>query len=152
VDLDALGERSIVLDCDVLQADGGTRAAAVTGAFLALFDACLRLKETKGLKVFPIMGFVSGVSVGIVRAEPVLDLCFAEDSEARVDLNVVMTGDSRLVELQGTAERGTFSDDELSQMLGLARAGCGHLTALQREALGADAALLPGPATGILKP
>lgn len=148
VDLDALGERSIVLDCDVLQADGGTRTTAVTGAFVALFDACLHLKEAKGLKTFPIIETVSGVSAGIVRAEPILDLCFAEDSEARVDLNVVMTGDGRLVEVQGTAERGSFTDEELSRMLELARAGCARLAAVQREVLGPDAALLPAPGSG----
>lgn len=145
VDLDALGERTIWIDCDVLQADGGTRTAAVTGAFVALFDACLRLKQAQAVSVFPVLDYVSGVSVGVVRGEPVLDLCFAEDSEARVDMNVVMTGSGGLVEVQGTAERGSFSQAELETMLGLAKTGCARLIDLQRQALGADAAALRSP-------
>lgn len=145
VDLDALGERTIWIDCDVLQADGGTRTSAVTGSFVALVDACVALKAAKGLAAFPVTDYVSGVSVGIVKGEPALDLCFAEDSEAGVDMNVVMTGRGRFVELQGTAEHGSFGDEELGRMLALARSGCARLIAFQREALGADAAALPAP-------
>ena len=145
VDLDALGERTILIDCDVLQADGGTRTAAVTGSFVALADACLKLKESRGLTVFPLVDYVAGVSVGIVRGEPVLDLCFAEDSEARVDLNVVMTGRGGFVELQGTAEHGSFAEEDLMRMLALARSGLARLIELQRQALGPDAASLPVP-------
>jgi len=146
VDLDALGERTIWIDCDVLQADGGTRTAAVTGSFVALVDACLKLKEAKGLSAFPVTDFVSGVSVGIVRGEPVVDLCFAEDSEAGVDMNVVMTGRGRFVEIQGTAEHGSFGEDELGRMLALAKSGSARLIDLQRQTLGPDAAALPTPA------
>ncbi len=146
VDLDALGERTIVLDCDVIQADGGTRTAAVTGAFVALFDACLKLKADGAVSTFPLTDYVAGVSAGILRGEPVLDLSFPEDSEAAVDLNVVMTGGGRLVEVQGTAERGSFSEDELGSLLTLARTGCERLVAVQREVLGPDAANLRAPA------
>lgn len=146
IDLDALGERTIWVDCDVLQADGGTRTASVTGAFVALFDACRRLSEGGQVRTFPILDFVSGVSVGLVRGEPVLDLCFSEDSEAAVDLNVIMTGSGGFVEIQGTAERKSFSDAELASMLSLARSGCSGLVAAQREALGSHAALMTAPA------
>ncbi|RJQ10774.1 MAG: ribonuclease PH [Bacillota bacterium] len=144
VDLDALGERTVWIDCDVLQADGGTRTAAVTGAFVALVDACVKLKEAKRLPAFPVTDLVAGVSVGIVNGEPVLDLCFAEDSEARVDMNVVMTGGGRFVEVQGTAERGSFTGSELTTLLELARSGCDRLVAAQREALGPLASLIEG--------
>ncbi len=143
-DLDALGERTVLLDCDVIQADGGTRTVAVTGAFVALVDALVHLRETKAISTFPLLDSVSGVSVGISKGESVLDLCSAEDKEARVDMNVVMTGSGELVEVQGTAERGTFSEKELVDLLALARAGCAKLTFLQREALGPLAALVPG--------
>jgi len=150
VDLDALGERTIVLDCDVIQADGGTRTASVTGAFVALFDACLKLKEAGQISSWPLMDFVAGVSVGIVRGRPVLDLCFAEDSEAGVDLNVFMTGGGRIVEIQGTAERGSFTESELVRMVELAREGCARLVAVQREVLGPEAGLInsQGPDSG----
>jgi len=144
MDLDALGERTVWIDCDVLQADGGTRTAAVTGAFVALVDACVKLKETKGLPAFPVTDLVAGVSVGIVNGEPVLDLCFAEDSEARVDMNVIMTGKGRFVEVQGTAERGSFTESELMTLLQLARSGCDRLVTAQREALGQLVSLIDG--------
>ena len=151
VDLDALRERSIWIDCDVLQADGGTRTAAITGAFVALVDACLKLKASSTLVSFPVIDFVAGVSVGIVRAEPVLDLCFEEDSRAAVDMNVVMTGQGRFVEIQGTAEHGSFGDDELGGLLALARAGCSQLIDIQRASLGPEAAAIgtrPIPGAG----
>ena len=145
VDLDALGERSIWIDCDVLQADGGTRTAAVTGAFVALADACLKLKKAGRVSAFPIVDYVAGVSVGIVRGEPILDLCFAEDSEARVDMNVVMTGRGGFVEIQGTAEHGSYDEEELKSLLALARSGCARLIEFQKEALGSDADAVPSP-------
>lgn len=144
VDRDALGERTIIIDCDVLQADGGTRTAAVTGSWVALADACLKLHEAGAVTTFPVLDFVAGVSVGILRGEPVLDLCFAEDSEARVDMNVVMTGQGRFVEIQGTAEQESFSREELGALLDLARLGCERLVELQREVLGDDAARVGG--------
>ncbi len=144
VDMDALGERTIILDCDVLQADGGTRTAAVTGAFVALVDACLKLDRDKPFASFPILDFVAGVSVGVVRGETVLDLSFAEDSEASVDMSVVMTGRGRFVEVQGTAEHGSFDQADLDRMLDLARSGCARLVDLQRQVLGDDAARVGG--------
>jgi len=151
VDLDALGERTIWVDCDVLQADGGTRTAAVTGAFVALFDAFRRLNEAGRISTFPLLDYVAGVSVGLVKGEPVLDLCFAEDAEAAVDMNVVRTGNGRLVEVQGTAERGSFSEDELEALLDLARAGCAALVSAQREALGPHAALIDEAGAGAVR-
>ena len=139
LDLKALGENSIVIDCDVLQADGGTRTAAVTGGFVALADAIAWLRERKKCKGEPLVTSVAAVSVGIVGGEPRLDLCYAEDVEAQTDMNVVCTGEGAFVEVQGTAEREPFSRDLLDQLLGLAVAGCADLTAIQRQALSRDA-------------
>jgi ribonuclease PH len=144
VDLDALGERTIWVDCDVLQADGGTRTAAITGAFVALVDACLKLKRTSAVSVFPVIDFVAGVSVGLVLAEPALDLCYEEDSRAAVDMSVVMTGQGRFVEIQGTAEHGSFGDADLGRLLDLARTGCARLIAIQRASLGPDGEAIRG--------
>jgi len=139
LDLKALGENSIVIDCDVLQADGGTRTAAVTGGYVALADAIAWLRERKKCKGEPLVTSVAAVSVGIVGGEPRLDLCYAEDVEAQTDMNVVCTGEGAFVEVQGTAEREPFSRDLLDQLLGLAVAGCADLTAIQRQALSRDA-------------
>jgi ribonuclease PH len=135
LDLKALGENSIVVDCDVLQADGGTRTAAITGGFVALADAITWLRERKRCKGEPLVTSVAAVSVGIVGGEPRLDLNYAEDVEAQTDMNVVCTGEGAFVEVQGTAEREPFSRALLDQLLGLAVAGCAELTSIQRQAL-----------------
>jgi ribonuclease PH len=137
VDTKALGENTIVLDCDVLQADGGTRTAAITGAYVALVDAVehARAAGLVGKKAQPLTGSVAAVSVGIVGNRPVLDLCYDEDVKAGTDMNVVMTGDGRFVEVQGTAEGQAFDRALLDQLLDLATTGCGTLTDLQRQAL-----------------
>jgi len=135
VDLDKLGERTIWIDCDVIQADGGTRTAAITGAFVALLDALHVLRKTGALGWWPLREFVAATSVGIVDGEAVLDLNFQEDSRARVDMNVVMTETGRLVEVQGTAEGLPFTRDEMQQMLNLAERGIKRLIAQQREVL-----------------
>jgi len=140
VDLEALGERTIWLDCDVLQADGGTRTAAVTGAFVALAEACHYLQQGKKISRFPLTDYVAAVSAGIVDGEALLDLSFGEDSGAQVDLNVVMTGTGHLVEVQGTAERKPFCRDELDQLLEMAAEGIEFLISAQRESLGEIAA------------
>lgn len=134
VDLDALGERTITLDCDVLEADGGTRTLSITGAMIALIDA-LRSALPKNARL-PLLDAVAAVSAGIVGGRPVLDLDYAEDSAASVDMNVVMTGNGRFVEIQGTGEESTFTEDELSTMLKLARDGVRELITTQRLALG----------------
>lgn len=134
VDFELLGERTIVIDCDVLQADGGTRTAAITGAWIALADAIEMLLAQGLLKSSPLKDSVAAVSSGIVNGLPVLDLDYVEDSAAGVDMNFVMTGDGRFVEVQGTAEEEPFSDTELDALRDLARQGCHELTQLQREA------------------
>jgi ribonuclease PH len=136
VDAKAMGENTIVIDCDVLQADGGTRTAAITGGYVALADALSWLQGRKRCKGDPLVASVAAVSVGIVDGEPRLDLCYAEDVAAQTDMNVVCTGDGRFVEVQGTAEREPFDRDLLDRLLDLAVAGCADLTRLQREALG----------------
>jgi ribonuclease PH len=139
LDLAALGENSIVLDCDVLQADGGTRTASITGAYVALHDAVAWMAGRKMLAGRPekaVHTSVAAVSVGIVDGEPRLDLAYEEDSRADVDMNLVCTGNGDLVEVQGTAESGVFSRDELNALLDLGFAGCTELTRLQRAALG----------------
>jgi ribonuclease PH len=137
VDLAALGERALYADCDVLQADGGTRTAAITGAYIALARACQRLRRAGYLERDPLRDSVAAVSVGIVAGEALLDLPYQEDARAQVDMNVVMTGSGRLIEVQGTGEEATFSRAELDRMLDLATKGIGELTQLQRKALGA---------------
>ncbi|MFF6913194.1 MULTISPECIES: ribonuclease PH [unclassified Streptomyces] len=137
IDYKALGENTIVLDCDVLQADGGTRTAAITGAYVALADAVAWAQRKKLIKAGrkPLTGTVSAVSVGIVGGIPLLDLCYEEDVKADTDMNVVCTGDGRFVEVQGTAEAEPFARDELNALLDLAVAGCDELAAHQRTAL-----------------
>jgi ribonuclease PH len=134
-DLKALGERTISLDCDVIQADGGTRTAAITGAFVAAHDAVTWLIQQDKLKASPIREFVAAVSVGIVDGTPLLDLEYTEDSACDTDMNVVMTGAGGFVEVQGTAEGAAFSRDEMSQLLALADKGIRELVAAQRAAL-----------------
>lgn len=135
VDLTALGERSITLDCDVIQADGGTRTASITGACVALVDAINGLMEKGVLKTNPIKGLVAAISVGIVEGEAVCDLEYVEDSNAETDMNVVMTDDGRMIEVQGTAEGEPFSHEELLRLLDLAKQGCEVIFNAQREAL-----------------
>ncbi len=134
-DLAALGERTVTLDCDVLQADGGTRCASITGAYVALYDALTGLVAQGALEALPLRDAVAAVSVGIVAGRPVLDLNYDEDSGCDTDMNVVMTGSGGIVELQGTAEGEPFSSAELEAMMALARAGVQSLVAGQRKAL-----------------
>lgn len=136
-DLNALGETTITLDCDVLQADGGTRTAAITGAYVALVDAVRAIRKQGRLRQDPVYGQVAAVSVGIYKGEPVLDLDYAEDAEAETDMNVVMNEAGAFIEVQGTAEGHAFRRDELDQMLDLAAAGTQELVGLQREAMAA---------------
>ena len=139
VDTAALGDRTVVVDCDVLQADGGTRTASITGAYVALVQALQKLVKYGTLKSLPIIQPVAATSVGILRSEPLLDLCYEEDSSAEVDMNLVMTGSGRFVELQATAEKTPFDDGQLEQMLGLARRGIAELFEIQKAALELDA-------------
>ena len=134
-DLKALGERQITLDCDVLQADGGTRCAAITGAWLALNDACAHLLAQGRLVVNPLSDHVAAISVGIYQGSPVLDLDYAEDASCDTDMNVVMTGSGGIVEIQGTAEGVPFTRGQMNQLLDLAGAGIGQLIARQKAAL-----------------
>ena len=138
VDLNMLGERTIWIDCDIIQADGGTRTAAITGGFIALSDAFTHLKNRRLIDDIPTTDFVAAISVGIVKGEPVLDLCYTEDSNADVDLNVVMTGRGKFVEIQGTAEEEPFSKEDIDIMLDLASGGIGQLISLQQKLLLGD--------------
>jgi ribonuclease PH len=137
VDFKALGDNTVVLDCDVLQADGGTRTAAITGAYLALADAVAWMTERKLTRGNPLIGSIAAISVGVVNGEPRLDLCYEEDVAAETDMNVVCTGDGKFVEVQGTAEGQPFDRAELDALLDLALGGCADLTRLQRTALSA---------------
>lgn len=136
VDREALGERQIIVDCDVLQADGGTRCASITGGYVALWLACKRLVEAGKLEKMPLTGQVAAVSVGVYDGEPVLDLNYPEDSHATVDSNVVMTDAGAFVELQGTGEERPFTEDELDRLLALGKKGIAELCAAQRKAMG----------------
>lgn len=133
VDMETLGERQITIDCDVLQADGGTRCASITGGMLALEDAVAKLMADKVIEKNPIVHRVAAVSVGVCEGKPTLDLDYAHDSTAEVDLNVVMTDDGRFVELQGTAEHNPFTAEHLESMLSLARKGLGRIFKLTRK-------------------
>ncbi|MEI9814942.1 MAG: ribonuclease PH [Acidobacteriota bacterium] len=137
VDMKALGERSIVLDCDVLQADGGTRTAAITGAYVALATAIQKMLQFGTLKKTPLIDTVAATSVGIIGGTPMLDLCYQEDSQAEVDMNVVMTGAGKFIEVQATAEKTAFDDAQLATLLGLARHGIQELTEIQKTAVSA---------------
>ncbi|NOY66587.1 MAG: ribonuclease PH [Gammaproteobacteria bacterium] len=136
VDLKVLGERSIAIDCDVIQADGGTRTASITGAYVALADAINHLIDNKLLKTSPLTGQVASVSVGIFNDNPVLDLDYAEDSNAETDMNVVMNEQGQFIEVQGTAEGHAFNQEELNTMLDYAKAGISDLIQHQKDALG----------------
>ncbi len=136
IDLEALGERTITLDCDVIQADGGTRTASITGSYVALVDAMTTLSKKGDLKKNPIYGFVASVSVGIYKGTPVLDLDYDEDSNAETDMNVVMNDAGAFIEIQGTAEGHAFTQDELNRMNELAKQGIALLVEKQKEALG----------------
>jgi ribonuclease PH len=138
VDLKALGERQITLDCDVIQADGGTRCASITGASVALHDAIARLVRDESLPLSPLRDSVAAVSVGIYKGVPVLDLDYAEDSACDTDMNVVMTGSGGIIEVQGTAEGAPFSRTELDLMLELAHSGIARITAAQKAVLQSD--------------
>ncbi len=137
-DLERLGERTFIIDCDVIQADGGTRTAAITGGFVALGLAMKRLGEQGQMGRVLLNDYVAAVSVGIVEGRPVLDLCYLEDAQAEVDMNVVMNGAGQFIEVQGTAEHGAFSREQLDEMLAMARGGIDRLVAMQKEILGID--------------
>ncbi|MFD0665625.1 ribonuclease PH [Thermocatellispora tengchongensis] len=135
VNYKAMGENSIILDCDVLQADGGTRTASITGAYVALADAIAWMRKRRMCPGDPLVGSVAAVSVGVVGTTPMLDLCYTEDVAAETDMNVVMTGGGEFVEVQGTAEGAPFDRELLGRLLDLATEGCAQLTELQRKAL-----------------
>ena len=138
VDTDRLGQRTIFIDCDVLQADGGTRTAAITGGMVALAQALAWLKKQGLIESVPLRPFVAAVSVGIVGGEPILDLCYEEDARADVDMNIVMNADGKFIEIQGTAEREPFDRDQLAGLLDLVTRGIEQLIAMQQDALGPD--------------
>jgi ribonuclease PH len=133
VNMDALGERTIMIDCDVVQADGGTRTASITGAFVALSLAVATLRTAGMLKQQPIRDYLAAISVGVVAGEPMLDLCYEEDSRADVDMNIVMTGSGQFVELQATAEHSPFDDAQMARMIELGRAGIAKLIDMQKR-------------------
>ena len=134
-DLGSLGERSILIDCDVLEADGGTRTASITGSYVALYDAVRWLQNRDLVDSSLIKDSVAAISVGIIDGTPMLDLCYAEDSNADVDMNIVMTGSGAMVEIQGTAEQNPFTTDQLNTMLDLGRQGIEQLVAMQKQVL-----------------
>ena len=135
-DMDKLGERTIWIDCDVIQADGGTRTASITGAFVAMAEAMKKMKREGLIEDIPLNGFVSAVSVGIVENEKLLDLCYAEDAKAMVDMNVVMTDRGEYIEIQGTGEDRPFCREELNELLFLAAEGCRQLHQIQKQITG----------------
>lgn len=137
VDMGALGERTVAIDCDVIQADGGTRTASITGAYVALALAVRHLAKFGALKKPVLLDSVAAISVGVVNGEPVLDLNYEEDSRAEVDMNVVMTGSGKFIEVQGTAEHAPFDEAQMTRMIALARQGIGELGELQKKAIGA---------------
>ena len=139
VDLKALGEKTIWIDCDVIQADGGTRTTSITGAFIALVDAVNKIHKQKSFKVYPIRKFVCATSVGIVGEEKLLDLCYEEDSNAKVDMNIIGTDDGEFVEIQGTGEEAPFTRSELNEILNLGEKGIKQMIQLQKDCLKMDA-------------
>lgn len=139
VDLKALGEKTIWIDCDVIQADGGTRTTSITGAFIALLDAVNKIHKQKSFKVYPIRKFVCATSVGIVGEEKLLDLCYEEDSNAKVDMNIIGTDDGEFVEIQGTGEEAPFTRSELNEILNLGEKGIKQMIQLQKDCLKMDA-------------
>lgn len=136
VDLKILGERTLWIDCDVIQADGGTRTASITGAFVAMVEAVHKLYESKQISQIPVKSYVSAVSVGVVEETPILDLCYQEDAHAKVDMNVIMTDQKEFVEIQGTGEEAPFTRQELLRLLELAEIGNERLIEIQKEVLG----------------
>jgi ribonuclease PH len=136
VDLEKLGERTVWIDCDVIQADGGTRCASITGSFIALMLAMKKLKKDKLINQIPVRDYVAAISVGIINGKNLLDLDYSEDSEADVDLNVIKTGSGGFVEIQGTAEREPFSDKQMKSMITLADKGIKQLVAIQKKIIG----------------
>jgi ribonuclease PH len=142
VDLEALGERTIWLDCDVIQADGGTRTASITGAYVAMVSAMGKLLANKQISRLPVTDFLAAVSVGIVEEKISLDLCYAEDSQAKVDMNIVMTGEGKYVEIQGTGEEAPFNPEELQELLTYGKKGVADLIAAQKDVLGELAGLI----------
>ena len=136
VELEKIGERTLWMDCDVIQADGGTRTAAITGAYIALVDACFDAKKNGLFVEMPIKDYLAAVSIGRVDGKTLLDLTYPEDSKAEVDMNIVMTGDGRFVEIQGTAERSPFSKMEMNKFLALAKQGIGKLIQIEKDLLG----------------
>ncbi|TFB24961.1 ribonuclease PH [Filobacillus milosensis] len=148
IDLDLIGERTIWVDCDVIQADGGTRTASITGAFVAVSLACIKLLDEEKINEMPIKQFLAATSVGISEdGEAILDLCYEEDSTAAVDMNIVMTDQNEFVELQGTGEEATFSPTQLNELIQLAQKGCNDLFEYQKQAIGEKAELI-GQAKG----
>ena len=135
VELKALGERTIWIDCDVLQADGGTRTASITGSFLSLYDSLTKMRKDRIIQEFPVKEFVAASSVGIFKGEPMIDLTYREDSRAEVDMNVVMTEGGRFIEVQGTAEKEPFSKDDMDRLMKIATGGIYKLIEIQKEAL-----------------
>ncbi len=133
VDLSQLGERTVWIDCDVIQADGGTRTASITGAFVALMEAFIKMREAKQIREIPVSHYLAAVSVGIVEGKPLLDLCYEEDSGASVDMNLVMTEHQQVVEIQGSGEEATFSLEEMNTMVDMARQGINELIQAQKD-------------------
>lgn len=138
VDLKALGEKTIWIDCDVIQADGGTRTTSISGAFVALVDAVNKIHREKPFKVYPIRNFVTAISVGIVNDEKLIDLCYEEDSNAKVDMNIIMTDENEFVEIQGTGEESPFSRNDLNDLLALGEKGARQMIQCQKDALKKD--------------
>lgn len=139
VDLKALGEKTLWIDCDVIQADGGTRTTSISGAFIALVDAVNKMHKVKPFKVYPIRNFVAATSVGILNGEKILDLCYLEDSEAKVDMNVVMTEEGQFIEVQGTGEEAPYTRTELNELIDIAEKGIKQMIQVQKDALKMDA-------------
>lgn len=144
VEMNVLGERTIWLDCDVIQADGGTRTASITGAFIALVDALVKLKGQGLISRVPVTDYIAATSVGRLNGGIILDLCYEEDSRAEVDMNVVMTGAGRFVEVQGTGEEASFTRQEMNNLIELAAGGISQLVSYQKEILGSEAELIGG--------
>ena len=138
VDLKALGERTLWVDCDVIQADGGTRTTAISGAFVALVDAVNKIHSARPFKIYPIRNFVAATSVGIVNGEKLLDLCYEEDSKAKVDMNLIMTDEGKFIEIQGTGEESPFSREELNELLKIGQKGIKHMIQAQKDVLKID--------------
>ncbi|MFA6941389.1 MAG: ribonuclease PH [Clostridiaceae bacterium] len=138
VDLKALGEKTIWIDCDVIQADGGTRTSSISGAFIALVDAVNKMHRESTFKVYPVRSFVAATSVGILNQEKVLDLCYIEDSKAQVDMNIVMTDEGKFIEVQGTGEESPFSRKELEELIALGEKGIKNMILIQKDSLKMD--------------